>query len=38
MCGKFEIPAILGLYVFLTAYIWWMSSKFEELLKEIKKK
>lgn len=39
MCGcGGSVPMVLGSFVLLSAVIWWMNSKFEEILKELKKK
>ena len=38
MCCGNSVPVVLGGFVFLTAVLWWINSKFEEILKEIKKK
>lgn len=37
-CGGQSVPVALGLFVFVSAVIWWLNSKFEQIIKEIKKK
>ena len=33
-----SVPEAVGFFVGLTAILWWISSKFEEILTEVKKK
>ncbi len=37
MCGC-SVPMMLGGFVLVSSVIWWMNSKFEQLLKELRKK
>ena len=36
-CGN-SVPIVLGGFVFLWAVIWWLNTRLDEILKEIKKK
>lgn len=37
MCPCGSTPMLLGSFVLVSAVIWWMNSKFEQLINEIKK-
>ena len=37
-CGGSSVPVALGSFVFVCSVLWWINYKFDQIIKEIKKK